>query len=383
MPTLVWVVLTGAAALYVVAALCAAVGWWRIRQAEIPAVPDPWPTVSVIIPARDEADRIEDCIEGILDCPYPRDRLEIVVVDDFSTDATAQRVRAARPDSSPPDDPTVRLLQLQHTQSANGGHKPAAVARGIDAASGTVLLTTDADCTVGPDWIRSMVRRCTPETPFVAGAVRYRFSHRYFERLQALAFAGLVAFGAGTLGLGLPTYCNSANLAFRRDVVDLLLAEADDRPGAARDELLLQHVAYGTDRDVAFNADPDAAVTTEPAPDLDAYVHQQARWASMGARYPFLLPRLLVVGMWALHPLLLAAGLAAVALPAWRQPTLGLLLAKMAGDLVLTVPFLKHFDQNELTRSTVATELMLLLVVPVAGLLGSFGTVEWKGRTLD
>jgi len=382
-PTFALVVLFAGTALYVLATLAAAVGFWRVRRQPPPSLPDPEPSVSIVIPARDEADQIEDCIDRILACDYPKDRLEVIVVDDFSTDATAQRVRASQPAFAGATEPTVRLLQLNEKQQDNGGHKPEAVAHGVEAASGTVVLTTDADCIVGPNWIRSMVRRCTPETPFVAGAVRYRFSHRYFERLQALAFAGLVAFGAGTLGLGLPTYCNSANLAFRRDLLAAVPNVSGERDGAAGDELLLQHVAYGTDRDVAFNADPDAAVTTEPAPDVDTYIHQQARWASMGARYPFLRPRLLVVSMWALHPVLLGACAAALALPAWRQPTIAALLAKMAGDLLLTVPFLKHFDQNDLSRSTIATELMLLVVVPIAGFLGSFGTVEWKGRTLD
>jgi hypothetical protein len=275
---------------------------------------------------------------------------------------------------------------MEDASASNGGHKPEAVARGIDAATGTVILTTDADCTVEPGWLKSMVRRCTPDTPFVAGAVRYRYSYNYFERLQALAFAGLVSFGAGTLGLGVPTYCNSANVAFRRDLLGDLSQESGRLnggvDGAARDEMLLQYVAYGTDRSVAFNADPDAVVTTEPAPSFDAYLHQQSRWASMGARYPFPLPRLLVVGMWAFHPILLACLLAAVALPTWREPALAALIGKMAADLVLTVPFAKHFDQNDLARSTVATELMLLVVVPIVGVLGSFGTIEWKGRRL-
>jgi len=382
-PTFVLVVLVAGTAFYFVATLAAAVGLWRVRNRPVPPVPETWPSASIVIPARDEADQIEACIRRILDCSYPRDRLEVIVVDDFSTDATAQRVRSAQRVPGGPDEPTVRLLQLEQKQTANGGHKPEAVARGVEAASGEVILTTDADCVVGPDWIQSMVRRCTPEAPFVAGAVRYRTSHRYFERLQALAFAGLVAFGAGTLGLGFPTYCNSANLAIRRDLLEATPDVSDEPNGAAADELLLQHVAYGTDRSVTFNTDPEAVVTTEPAPDFSAYVHQQARWASMGARYPFLLPRLLVVGMWAVHPILLAACAVALAVPAWRQPALAALLVKMAADLLLTVPFLKHSDQNELSRGTVATELMLLVVVPIAGFLGSFGTVEWKGRTLE
>jgi len=377
--------------------VAAAVGVWRTRRVAPPPPPDEWPAVSVVIPARDEADGIRDCIDGILACDYPEDRLQVVVVDDFSTDATAARVRAAqpvtagaRPSDAGAGGPAVDLVKMDEIHPSNGGHKPAAVAQGIEAATGEVILTTDADCQVEPGWIRSMVRRCTPETPFVAGAVRYRYSHRYLERLQALAFSGLVAFGAGTLGLGLPTYCNSANIAVRQDVLGGLGDSAPDAEGesslvegAARDEMLLQYLAYGTDREVAFNPDPDAVVTTEPAPSLDAYLHQQARWASMGARYPFRTPRYLVVGMWAFHPLLLAALLTAIVLPAWRQPALAALLGKMAADLLLTVPFTKTYDQQGLARSAVATELFLLFIVPIAGFLGSFGTLEWKGRPLD
>jgi len=239
---------------------------------------------------------------------------------------------------------------------------------------------TDADCTVAPGWIRSMVRRCTPETTFVAGPVVYEHEDRFFPRLQALELMGLVAFGAGTLGVGLPTFCNSANVAYRRDVMD-----ARDRApdGAAQDEILLQYVAYASDREVVFNPDPNAVVTTAPAPSFMDYLQQQARWAQMGLRYPFQLPRLLVLGLWAGHSALFVAGTAALALPTWREPVLLTFLGKIAVDALMTVPMVRQFGQHGLLRSAVPTELFLLFSVPLIGLLSAFGDVEWKGRELD
>jgi cellulose synthase/poly-beta-1,6-N-acetylglucosamine synthase-like glycosyltransferase len=360
--------------------VAAAVGWWRVRRSP-PDAPDEWPPVSVIVPARNEADVIGACLDSLRACRYPDDKLEIIVVDDFSTDGTAEAVRARQPATvGAPAAPPLRLVEMAAHDTANGNHKAAALAHGVDTASGTVLLTTDADCTVPPGWIESMVRRCTPDTPFVAGPVAYEHEDRFLPRLQALELMGLVAYGAGTLGVGMPTFCNSANVAYRRDVTPARNGAPD---GAAQDEMLLQYLAYDTERAVTFNPDPEALVTTAPAPSFMDYLHQQARWAQMGLRYPFLRPRLLVLTLWAGHAALFVAGAAALALPAWREPVLLTFLGKMAVDALLTVPVVRRFGQRGLLRSAVPTELFLLFSVPLIGLLSAFGDVEWKGRELD
>ena len=359
----------------------AAVGVWRVRRREPPPPPDTWPTVSVIVPARNEADAIDSCLDHLRACDYPDDKMEVIVVDDFSTDGTAERVRARQPVAAgAPADDRLRLVEMAADHAANGRHKPAAIAQGVAAARGEVLLTTDADCTVPPGWIQSMVRHCTPETPFVAGPVAYEHEDRFLPRLQALELMGLVAFGAGTLGAGLPTFCNSANVAYRRDVVAARKPAPD---GAAQDEMLLQYLAYDTDQAVAFNADADATVRTAAADSFSEYLHQQARWAQMGLRYPFVVPRLLVLLLWAGHAALFLAAAAALVLPAWREPVLITLLTKIAGDALMTVPIVRTLGQRDLLRSTVPTELFLLGSVPLIGVLSAFGDVEWKGRELD
>jgi cellulose synthase/poly-beta-1,6-N-acetylglucosamine synthase-like glycosyltransferase len=379
-PTTVLVVLAIIVGTYVLQVGAAAVGFARIRRQPAPASPSSWPAVSVVVPARNEADDIEACLESLRACDYPADRYEIIVVDDFSTDGTAARVKARQPAGHDASADPVRLVTMDGAGARSGPHKPAAVARGVRAATGEVILTTDADCRVPSGWLRSMVRRCTPETPFVAGPVTYEHDDLFFPRLQALELVGLVAYGAGTLGLGLPTFCNSANVAYRRDVID---AQEGAPDGAARDELLLQHVAYGTVREVAFNPDPDACVTTEPVASFSEYLQQQARWAHMGLRYAFSAPRALVVGLWLTHAVLLLAAAVALAVPSWREPTLVAILGKMGADLLLTLPAARHFGQGRLLRSVVPTELLLLVAVPIAGLLGTYGPVEWKGRELE
>lgn len=381
MPDLILAVLLITVALYVVQMGVAALGFARVRRDSQPSAPSTWPMVSVVVPARNEADAITDCLDSLRACDYPDDRWELIVVDDFSTDGTSDCVKAHQPDWASSDgEVSVRLVQRSVDTAENGGHKSAALEEGVEAAQGEVILTTDADCTVPPTWIRSMVRRCTPDTPFVAGPVAYEHNERFLPRLQALELIGLVGYGAGTLGIGLPTFCNSANVAYRREVLD---AHDTVPNGAAQDEMLLQHVAYATEREVAFNPDPEALVTTQPTSSFWEYLRQQARWAHMGLRYPFEGPRALVVGLWLAHAVLLLCCAVAVFAPAWRQPTLLALLGKMGGDALLAAPAARHFGSRDLLRSTVPTELLLVLTVPFAGLLGSFGPLEWKGRSLN
>lgn len=376
MPTFVLAILLIVLAVYIVQMGVAAIGFARVRRNPAPPPPSSWPMVSVVVPARNEADTIEDCLESIQSCTYPDGRLEIIVVDDFSTDRTAVRVKDQQ---HPEDGSPIHLVRMADLTDQNGGHKSAALAEGLKVARGEVLLTTDADCTVPPNWIRSMVRRCTSGTPFVAGPVAYKHRQRFLPRLQALELMGLVAYGAGTQGVGVPTFCNSANVAYRRDVLE----EHEVPPkGAAQDEMLLQQVAYATERDVAFNPDPEALVTTRPAPSFWDYLRQQARWAHMGLRYPYEGPRALVVSLWLTHAVLLLCCITAVLVPSWRQPTLLALLGKMGADALLAAPAARHFGHRGLLRSTVPTELLLVLTVPLAGLVGTFGPLKWKERSL-
>ena len=131
-----------------------AVLFWRARgsrhlDAESTEPPLPPPLVSIIIPARDEAHNIERCLRSAMANRYPD--LEIIVLDDHSTDGTgdiARRVAA--------DDPRVRVI-VPPPLPAGWFGKSWACATGARAAPGDLLLFIDADTTLGADLVVRLV----------------------------------------------------------------------------------------------------------------------------------------------------------------------------------------------------------------------------------
>lgn len=97
--------------------------------------------VSVIVPAKDEEANIEACISSLLDQDYPD--YEIIVVDDRSTDATAEIVRELA--NTPVHGGRLRLLRVESLPEGWFG-KHNAMRVGVDAARGAVLCFIDADC---------------------------------------------------------------------------------------------------------------------------------------------------------------------------------------------------------------------------------------------
>jgi cellulose synthase/poly-beta-1,6-N-acetylglucosamine synthase-like glycosyltransferase len=159
------------------------------------------PTVSLIIPAYDEQEVIAAKVANALALDYPRERLQIVVASDGSTDATADRARAAGAD---------RVLELP------AGGKVAALNAGAEQATGEILAFSDANSVWAPDALRQLLAPfADPEVGYVCGQVRFRTAGgdnlegaywRYEMRVREMESA-----------LGGVTAGNGAIYAVRRD----------------------------------------------------------------------------------------------------------------------------------------------------------------------
>ena len=94
-------------------------------------VPGAWPSLSIVIAARNEAARLPARIANLIDLPYDGDR-EIIVVSDGSTDDTAEALAAYR------DSGRIRLIEVP------AGGKPLALNAGVAAATGEIVVFADA-----------------------------------------------------------------------------------------------------------------------------------------------------------------------------------------------------------------------------------------------
>ncbi len=98
--------------------------------------------VSVIIPALNEEKTIGDCLVSLFKMDYPPERWEILVVDNGSTDRTAEIVKSF----------PVRYLREERPGPSAARNK------GIEASKGEILAFTDADCVVTAGWLQELVR---------------------------------------------------------------------------------------------------------------------------------------------------------------------------------------------------------------------------------
>ncbi len=134
------------------------------------------PSVSVVIAAYNEEKVIIRTVQSLLDCGYPR--MQVIVVDDGSKDKTFAVASGAFI-----DDPRVLVVHKE-----NGG-KATALNRGIEEATGEILISLDADTLFAPDTVSKLVRHfADPKVGAVSGNVRVGNTHNIWTRWQALEY---------------------------------------------------------------------------------------------------------------------------------------------------------------------------------------------------
>jgi cellulose synthase/poly-beta-1,6-N-acetylglucosamine synthase-like glycosyltransferase len=329
------------------------------------------PPVSVVIPARNEEKAIRACLDSVLANDYPP--FEVIVVDDRSTDRTAEIVKRYGP--------AVRLVPV--TSHAEGlANKKRALASGVAVATGQVIVTTDADCTVPRSWMRTMLSYFEPDVGMVTGPVLYRASDTPTARLQTLEFLGLVALGGGLVEMGRPHLCNSANLAYRREAYfDVGGYDGLENISTGDDEMLMHRIAYESRWQVRSCMSPAAVVETDPTESLRSFIAQRKRWASAHARYPHV--RLTATSILCyLFYLAIAAG-AFVWTPAVAWSLAAALGVKIGAEAAVIVPAAMHFRRGRLAPLLLPAQLIYIPYILAIGIAGTFGGYTWKGRRIQ
>src|ERR1700744_4053523 len=218
--------------------------------------------ITVIIPARNEEDNIGALLRTLLVQDYPADRFEVIVIDDHSTDRTPDVVRSF-------DDPRIRLLTLADHLSPGerlNAYKKKAIDTAIGQSRGALIVTTDADCLVGPRWLR-LLDACYEERKpvFIAAPVSYMDETSFLKVFQSLDFMTLQGITGASVHKRFHTMCNGANLAYSKSVFQEVGGFRNIDAIASGDDMLLMHKMYKRYPDrIVFLKSTDAIVRTQP-----------------------------------------------------------------------------------------------------------------------
>ena len=240
--------------------------WHRVRApGRAPAMLDPktGPLVSVLIPCFNEEKVIVASVRRILSSHW--DHLEVLVLDDGSTDATAAAVREAFG-----EDPRVQVLSF-----SNGG-KATALNRGLAHTRGDIVVALDADTLFAPDTLPRLTRWfADPKVGAVAGNAVVGNRLNLITRWQALEYVTAQNLERRALAaLGAVTVVPGAVGAWRRDALDLLGGYPADTLAEDQDlTLACQRAGWR----VEF--DPEARAYTEAPDTVAGLLKQRFRWS--------------------------------------------------------------------------------------------------------
>lgn len=346
--------------------------YYRRLLANNRGVNEDFPLLSILVAARNEEKNLPQLLKCIAAQDYPAQRMELIIVNDHSEDDTVMiATEAARRDGR---------ISILHLNDRLG--KKAAVEAGVKAARGEWIVTTDADCHMGAQWLSKLAQEMNARTGFVSGPVQLT-GDGWFAQMQALEFAGLNAVGAASIEAGEPNLCNGANLAYRKELFAAVGGFGGHEHLASGDDEFLMHKISAAGWRIAFAADPLCIVKTAACENLRAFALQRRRWVSKSRHYSRRSLTLILVSAWLAmlsFPLLAAF---TVSDARWGWALAAAFALKVLAEAAVLLPATRFFGNFNLLIWLLPEQLLHIAYLLWAGVAGNAGEFEWKGRKTE
>lgn len=367
---------------YVGLILTYVVGWHRLQYWQ-PAktIEELQTTVCVIIPARNEAQNISHCLASIVHQQFPKHLLEVIVIDDHSTDETpviVQQWAAQHPYVS-----LIKLAEWLPEHEKLNAYKKKAIALAINQTQQELIITTDADCVMLPKWLATVVHFYEEtKAPLIAAPVCFIGAQTLLQRFQTLDFMGMIVATGASIQLHLSNMCNGANLCYTKAAFQKVDGFTGIDDIASGDDLLLMHkISEAYPNQIRFLKHKAATVYSYPEPTLSAFVQQRLRWASKSAKYQDTRITIFLAAVLFFNISILINFIGGI----WGNGTMLALfclqlMAKSFADLLFLGTGTYFFKRRHLLKSFLPAQFMHIAYIIGIGILGNFGTYEWKGR---
>lgn len=338
--------------------------------------------ISVIIAARNEENNINGLLQSLYDQRYPKELYEVIIIDDHSTDNTWPLLQEQR--FFPMQ---VKPLQLQYfveERSAIASYKKKAIETGINAAAGTLIVTTDADCRFNPMWLQTIAGFYEANNAkFIAAPVTFHNQRTLLSVFQSLDFLTLQGITAASVYKRFHSMCNGANLAYEKSAFHEVNGFNNIDNIASGDDMLLMHKIFKQyPNGVFYLKNREAIVTTDPVTTWKQFFHQRIRWASKADKYDDKRIFIVLLLVYLLNVCFLAGAVAAFFKTTWLMLVLLLLLAKVLIEFPFVNSVAIFFGQQKLMKYFPFLQPLHIGYTIIAGWLGKFGHYEWKGRKI-
>jgi cellulose synthase/poly-beta-1,6-N-acetylglucosamine synthase-like glycosyltransferase len=230
------------------------------------------PFISVVIAARNEQERIQPCLTSLGSLIYPQNKYEVILVDDYSDDDTAEYMEKYVSQYE-----NWKVIKLKSKSTELRGKKNALL-RGISEANGDIIFTTDADCLVPPNWLTGMSKMFDPGVSMVLGysplvdnsGIKHKIL-KFDNLFSAIA-------SAAPTKLGYPFTSVGRNLAYRKDAYQNAGGFLALKKFKSGDDIhLTERFRYLNTGKIEYCANPETFVETFAPTQTAEIFHQQVR----------------------------------------------------------------------------------------------------------
>lgn len=326
------------------------------------------PFVSILVPARNEQKNIKRCLDSLAESNYPKDKFEVFAINDRSSDKTSEIIQKLIQKYS-----FLKLINISEEnryQHIKG--KAGALQKGIEEAKGEIVLMTDADCKVHPNWIRSIVSNYEADTSMIASFTLIK-GKNIFTIFQGAEWVFLETMACGGIGLQQPLGCFGNNLSVRKSDFDEIGGYHKIKFSVTED-LALEQAMFRSNKKVKYICTPDATVKTLPIKTFYEYLRQRQRWViggqALGWRAAIFVGSSIAIWTAVLASLLVDS----------TSLLLLSILARIVGDTIVLFPTLNKLSERKLKVWVIPSILFFMIFELVVPFLALNKEVRWKGQ---
>lgn len=336
-------------------------------------IADTYNEFTIIIPFRNEEKNLPDLLKSISKIAYPNQRYELILVDDDSTDRSIQCINTVLANYSNIN--YTIITRQPKTVSA----KKDAITQAIELSTTDWIITTDADCTVPPNWLNLLNHKINQDNPnMIAGPVAYSKKTGILDLFQYYDLISLQGVTIGSFGKLRPFLCNGANFAYKKAFFIALNGFDGLTHIASGDDvlLLLKGLKKAPDT-ISYLLSSDNLVVTKTEKSWLNLFHQRVRWASKTSNYNELTPKIIGV-------IVLITNFSLLTIPFTSLRGINIMALysiKWICDTLFIAIISKKLKLKYNIFEIALQSIIYPIFVTVVGTYSIVGKYNWKGRT--
>ena len=328
-------------------------------------------SISIIVAARNEERYLPLLLEKIANQNYPRDKYEIVLADDRSTDRTSEIIWKFQNKYS-----NIKAIRIEKENIKLVGKKGALDAA-IKAAKHEILAFTDADCLPSENWLKEINKYFSEETDFVTGYSPLINFPQFLSMLKNLERASIFSITAGGFAWNWGVTCTARNMAYRKSIFNKVNGfEGIGHLKSGDDDLMLQKMNKHI-RKMNFMFTSDSIVFSHDKENLREHADLECRRASKWKYYTFGI-KLMTLFIFLYYSVFSCSLIGAIIGTIQLSSFLNLVLIKIIPEFLLLFFFLIRIKKTRLLLAFPLAELIYLPYFIFFALKGTFGKFKWK-----